>query len=367
MKLECGKEKLRWAVGVAEKTTGKNLSLPVLSFVSLEAKGRTLKLSATNLDIGLVIELPAKVEKEGALMVSGSVLSNFLANLSKDEKIKLELAGDNLLVSGLHNSGVIKTYPREDFPSIPTLSDGQSLVLPSSVLISGLKMVAYAAALSDIKPEIASVYLYNRDGEVNLVATDSFRLAEKRLILSDKLEVEPKLIIPIKNVADILRLLEGVSDQVELTFNNHQLAFSGEGYYLTSRLVEGIYPDYRQIVPLETKTSAVVLKADLQNALKLSNVFADKLNQVNLRVGAKDGLFEVSSHNNDVGESTTNLEGTIQGEDLELSFNVRYLLDCLSVIGSDSVSLKFNGRGKPILVSGIGDNSFTYLIMPMNR
>lgn len=367
MKLECGKEKLRWAVGVAEKTTGKNLSLPVLSFVSLEAKGRILKLSATNLDVGLVLELPAKVDKEGAVMISGAVLSNFLSNLSRDEKVKLEMVGDNLTVSGAHNSGLIKTYPRDDFPSIPKLADGQAFYLPTASLLAGLKMVAYSAALSDIKPEIASIYLYNRDREINLVATDSFRLAEKRLILSDKIELEPKLIIPIKNVADILRLLEGVEETVMLTYNSHQVALSGEGYYLTSRLVEGVYPDYRQIVPAETKTGAVVLKADLQNALKLSNVFADKLNQVNLRVSVKDGLFEISSHNSDVGESTTNLEATLQGEDLELSFNVRYLLDCLAVISSDSISLKFNGRGRPILISGIGDNSFTYLIMPMNR
>ena len=228
-------------------------------------------------------------------------------------------------------------------------------------------MVAYAAALSDIKPEIASVYLYSRDGEINLVATDSFRLAEKRLILEAKVAVEPKLIIPVKNIAEILRVLEGASDQVTLTYNNHQLAFSGEGYYLTSRLVEGVYPDYRQIMPVETKTGVVVLKSDLQNALKVSNVFTDRLNQVNLKVAIKDGLFELSSRSSDIGESTTNLEATLQGEDLEVSFNVRYLLDCLAAITSDSISLKFNGRGRPIMISGIGDNSFTYLIMPLNR
>ncbi len=367
MKLECGKEKLRWAVGITEKTTGKNLSLPVLSFVSLEAKGRSLRLSATNLDVGLSIELSAKVDKEGAAMVSGAVLSNFLTNLFRDEKVRLEMVGDNLTVGGAHNSGLIKTYSRDDFPSIPQLTNGQTFDLPTASFLAGLKMVAYAAALSDIKPEIASIYLYHRDNEINLVATDSFRLAEKRLILSDKTAIEPKLIIPIKNVADIMRLLEGVDETVTVTYNNHQLALSGEGYYLTSRLVEGVYPDYRQIVPVETKTGAVVLKPDLQNALKLSNVFADKLNQVNLKVSVKDGLFEISSRNSDLGESTTNLEATLQGEDLELSFNVRYLLDCLAVIPSDSISLKFNGRGRPILVSGIGDNSFTYLIMPMNR
>ncbi len=367
MKLECGKEKLRWAVGVAEKVTGKNLSLSALSHVLLEAKGHGLRLSATNLDIGLLIDLPAKVETEGDVMISGAVLTNFLSNLAKDEKVRLALVGENLTVSGTNNSSLIKTYPRDDFPTIPKIKEGASFVLPTNTLVSGLKMVAYAAALSDIKPEIASVYLYSRDGEINLVATDSFRLAEKRLILGGKIITEPKLIIPVKNIADILRVLEGAADQVTITYNNHQLALSGEGYYLTSRLVEGIYPDYRQIMPTETKTGVVVLRSDLQNALKVSNVFTDRLNQVNLRVSVKDGLFELSSRSSDIGESTTNLEATLQGEDLEVSFNVRYLLDCLAVITSDSISLKFNGRGRPIMISGIGDNSFTYLIMPLNR
>src|SRR3989344_4749817 len=141
MKLECGKEKLYWAVSITEKTTGKNLSLPVLSFVSLEAKGRSLRLSATNLDVGLTIELPAKVDKEGAAMVSGAVLANFLANLSRDEKVKLEMAGDNLTVSGARNSGLIKTYPRDDFPSIPQLANGQAFDLPAASFLAGLKMV----------------------------------------------------------------------------------------------------------------------------------------------------------------------------------------------------------------------------------
>src|SRR3989344_5895159 len=285
MKLECGKEKLKWAITVAEKVTGKNLSLPVLSYVSLEAIGRVLRLSATNLDLGLVVEVPAKVDREGAVMIGGAVLSNFLSNLVKDEKVKLELVGDTLTVIGTNNSSIIKTYSRDDFPTVPRLEGGQAFTLPAPLLSSGIKMVAYAAALSDIKPEIASVYLYNRDGEINLVATDSFRLAERRLITGGKLIVEPKLIIPVRNISEILRILEGAGEQVTLSYNQHQLAISGDGYYLTSRLVEGVYPDYRQIVPIETKTGVVVLKSDLQSALKLSNVFADKLNQVNLRVG----------------------------------------------------------------------------------
>ncbi|MEA1929539.1 MAG: DNA polymerase III subunit beta [Patescibacteria group bacterium] len=368
MKLECPKEKLYRAISIAEKVTGKNLSLPALSHVLLKASGRYLSLTATNLDVGLRLEVPAKVETEGSVMVSGAILSNFLANLGRDEKVSLTSVGENISLQGLHHSGLIKVYPQDDFPTLPKLEaiTGKfTLAIPS--FVAGLKMVAYAAALSDIKPEIASVYLYQREGELNLVATDSFRLAEKHLPLEQPIEGELKLMMPVKNVADILRVLEGQSEPVEISYNNHQMVFSGEGYYLTSRLVEGIYPDYRQIVPVETKTGAVVLKNDLQNALKLSHVFADRLNQVSLRVAVKDALFELNSHNTDLGESTTKLEATLQGEDLEISFNVRYLLDCLAVIPSDSVSLRFNGRGKPILVSGIGDNTFTYLIMPLNR
>ena len=125
--------------------------------------------------------------------------------------------------------------------------------------------------------------------------------------------------------------------------------------------------DYRQIIPKEFKTDVVVLKQDLLNALKLSNIFSDKFNQVNLRVAPREKIFSLSSENNDVGENTTNLDAVMSGDSVELSFNYKYFFDCFQSINTDSVSIKMNDPSKPLVVSPTGDSSFTYLIMPMNR
>lgn len=366
MKLELFKDDLRTALVGAERLTGKNLSLTALSHVLLEATGRQLLVRATNLDLGVEISLPAKVAEEGRLLVNGAALANFLGNLTKDDKITLETSLNNLALTTAHTKSVFNTYPAEDFPSLPRLA-GTHLTLFLPQVLAGIKAVLYAAATSDIKPEIASVYLYQDQGDLVFVATDSFRLAEKRLVLEKKLTEPLALIIPLRNAAEILRVFEGRSGEVELEFADNQFALKAGGIYLTSRLVDGIFPDYRQIIPKTSATEVVVLRSDFANTLKLANVFSDKLNQINLKVVVKDGLFELSSRSAEVGEVASQLEATLEGEEMEASYNVRFILDCFSSLPSDSVVLRFSPRGKPLVVSGVGDNSFLYLVMPLNR
>ena len=367
MRAEISKEKLKWAIGSAEKITGKNLSLPTLSYVLIKAKNKILSIRATNLDLGIRIDLPTKVESEGQVMVAGGMAANFLGSLYGQDRVVLATTLNNLTVATSTTKSVIKTYPSDDFPTIPDITSAEVLELPASLFLQGLKSVAYAAANSDIKPEIASVYLYHHNGELVFAATDSFRLAEKRIKLEQKIKTEPKLIIPIKNVMEIMRVFDGNDELMKIWYNHHQVAFVTEQVYLTSRLVEGVFPDYRQIVPTSSTTEAVILKNDLLNTVRLSTIFADKLNQINLKIVTTDKLLEISSRNSDVGETTVNLEATLEGDDIEISFNARYLLDCLSSIAPDSLTLSFNGRQKPIMLQGVGDAYFTYLIMPLNR
>lgn len=366
MKLETFKDDLRLAISNADRLTGKALSLPALSYILLEAKDRTLLVKATNLDLGVEIAVPSKVSGEGRLLVSGQVLASFLNNLAKDDKITLESNLNNLAVTTLHTKSVFNTYPADDFPSIPKLNTA-AIKLPTPQLLAGIKAVIYAASTSDIKPEIASVHLYQDGGDLVFVATDSFRLAEKRISLEKKIKEPLSLIIPLRNAAEIMRVFDGESGEVAIQSTPNQLSLSTDHIYLTSRLVDGVFPDYRQIMPTSAKTEAVVLRHDLVNTLKLANVFSDKLNQINFKVGVKDGLLELSSRNADVGEVASSLEATLEGEDVEASYNVRFMLDCFASISSDSVALKLNTKSRPLVISGIGDPTFTYLVMPLNR
>ncbi|MFA6274198.1 MAG: DNA polymerase III subunit beta [Candidatus Paceibacterota bacterium] len=365
MKLECELEKIKEAIYQTEKITGKNLTLPILNSILFIASGKTLKLRATNLSVGVEIEVPAKIEKEGILAVSGNVLINVFSNFNQKESVFLEEEDGNLLIKTKKNKIKIKGQPHGDFPTIPTVS-GDVFKIENQQLINGIKSVYYSASLSDIKPEISSIYIYTNENNLIFVATDSFRLAEKK-IKTKKQEEIPGILIPFKNVSEILRVFGDIKEEINVCFNKNQISLTSEKIYFTSRVIDGIFPDYRQIIPKEIKTEVIVLKQDLLNALKLANVFSDKFNQVGVLINKKEKLFELYSKNNDIGENKTQLESTISGENIELGFNYKYFIDCFQSINTDSISIKFNESSKPIIVSGVSDNSFVYLIMPMNK
>ncbi len=367
MKLECLRDKLRWAIGVAEKTTGKNLSLAALNYVLLETKNRQLKISATNLDLGIELVVPAKIEKDGRTLINPVILSNFL-NTVDSEKIIIELINNNLSISTPTNSSLFRTYPVEDFPGIPHHQPAETITLPLLVFLIGLRAVWYSASVSDIKPEISSVYIYQDGKELVFVATDSFRLAEKKVLLANPPKIGHKLIIPIKNIVEILKIFNEIdAEEIQLGITEHQVSFATDKVFLTSRLIDGVFPDYRQIISPTSITEAVLLKSELIRALKLSQIFSDRLNQINLKILPTEKLFEFSSKNTEVGETTTTIETAPTGESLEVSFNARYLLDSFQSLTSDQVTLRGNGRNKPIIVQGVGDNTFIYLMMPLNR
>lgn len=367
MKIECIKEKLRGGVMSAEKMTGKNLSLPVLGAVLIEAGDEGLLVKATNLDLGVELAIPAKVEKKGSVAVSGAILGNFLSAIGEEHSIRLESVNDNLAITSDHHSTLLKSLPTADFPTIPRLSDGESFEIPAARLVGGLRAVCYSASISDMKPEIASVYVYGEGSSLVFVATDSFRLAEKKVDLGSGGGITSHMLIPVRNALEIVRIFDGSEADVTVRFNKNQVSLETPGVYLTSRLVSGNFPNYRQIVPSTKKTSAVVAKRDFSGALKLAQIFSDKFSQVQFKVVPGEKLLEIGSKNSDTGENTTTVDATLDGEDLGINFNVKYILDCFQSIPEDSLSLDFNGSGRPMIVRGLGNASFLYLVMPMNR
>jgi DNA polymerase-3 subunit beta len=365
MKIECSVDKIKNAISQVEKITGKNLTLPVLSSILLIASGKSLKLRSTNLSLGIEIEIGAKIEKEGTLAISGSVLNAIFSNILQNENVFLEQQDENLLIKTKKSQIKLKSQPHDDFPTIPVVV-GNSFEIEAKKLIEGIKSVYYSSSVSDIKPEISSVFMYTNGENLVFVSTDSFRLAEKKIKVKGLEEISG-ILIPFKNIGEILRVFGEIQGPIKVCFNKNQISFSSDNVYLTSRIIDGIFPDYRQIIPKESTSDVVVLKQDLLNALKLSNIFSDKFNQVNLKILPKEKVLELSSANNDVGENKTYLDAVINGENVELGFNYKYFLDCFQSITTDSVSIKLSGPSRPIVISPVSDSSFTYLIMPMNR
>jgi DNA polymerase-3 subunit beta len=366
MKIECLKEKLSVALLYAERITGKNLTLPVLSCILLEAKDNSLTIRSTNLDLGIEIHVPVKVEKEGSVAVPGQTISQFINNLQGDKNIKLEVVDGNLAISSAMGSTTIKSMPSEDFPTIPVVPEEKSFEIESEDFVRGLKSVWYSSSVSGIKPELSSILIASEEDGLVFAATDSFRLAEKR-IKTKKQNDFGQILIPFKNIPEIIRVLEGMKDVTVVHLSKNQISFSADGIYLVSRVIDGVFPDYKQIIPKESKTEAIVLKQDLLHSLKLATIFSDKFNQISVSVRPEQKVFELKTRSNEVGENVSRLIATISGEDVDINFNYKYIIDCFQSIDVDTVCLQFNGVNRPVVIRGVSDKTFMYLVMPMNR
>jgi DNA polymerase-3 subunit beta len=368
MKLELNLKKLKDIVLTIDHVAGKHMTLPVLSCILIEVKNGMATFKSTNLDIGIEISTPVKSNEDGTLAIPAHVLSSFVSQITGDNQVvKLEESSGNLLVTTAKSKGVIKTQPFDDFPSIPRVVDGKEFALQSDLFLKGLKSVWYSSSVSSVKPELSSVYIYKDDGSLVFVATDSFRLAEKRVKIPNTANIND-ILIPYKNIPDIIRILEIMNGDTKVLINKNLISFSSKETYMVSRLIDGVFPDYRQIIPKNYSTEVVMLKQDLINALKVSNIFSDKFNQIHLVIDPKAKVFKIQTKNSDVGENSTTVDCSLTGDAMEINFNYKYIADCFQSIDADSLSLQLGGTNRPMVIRPVsGDQSFMYLAMPMNR
>lgn len=351
---------------VVSRAATKHLTLPILQCVRIEAKGSEVSFSGTNLEIAISAHAAAKVVTDGVIAVPAQLLLQTV-NLVAESKITLTVEGDALLVTSRGSHTKINAFPLQDFPTMPQLPQGGQVVNGQSFAL-GIRTVAFAASQSTIKPELGSIYIgQKKERTLTFVATDSFRLIEKTTS-QEKVTLENPLLIPQKNALEIARVLEIVGSDPVLVIGEGQAALRfDDGTYITSRLTEGSFPDYVQIIPKEYVTHATVLVADLQHALKMTSVFANKFQQVTMEVkkGAKE--LVLSSDSGEAGKTVERVQASIEGEDLTLSFNQRYIIDPLPAFSGESTILNFAGIGRPLVFAGVAEQSVRYLVMPMNK
>jgi DNA polymerase III subunit beta len=366
MKCTTSREQLLEALTQADKSTGKNHTLPILACVLLEVFNETLSITATNLEVGICLSLPIADSGDGRIALSGSVLLHIISTLPSASSIQLSTIDGYLVVESVNGTSRIALQDEADFPSLPQVTDGVEVALPVKEFREALVSVAYCASASTIKPELASVFVHPHGSVLVTAATDSFRLAEKRYPLKQSVSTDPFL-IPARSCGDLLRVLEKSKDTVTLTVSPHQLALTLPGVYMTLRLTHGTFPDYEAILPKTFVTEATLLAFDLERSLKKAGIFSDQFNKTTLTLAPKKKSFTIHAENSSVGETTDTLVATLTGDDLSINFNQRYLLDALQPITSDSVLLRFAGPSQSAIIQAVGDDSFRYLVMPMNR
>lgn len=362
----CTKENLTKVLEIAVRISARHHSLPILQAVRIEAKDTVLEIRSTNLEIGLIAKIDAEVKEVGVVAVSAQTLLQILT-ITISSAVTLKTKNEILLVELGRAKSELKTYTLDDFPTI-TQIDTVGIKIEGALFSSGIKNVVFAASQSSIKPELGAVYVYQKKPHtLTLVATDSFRLAERQVPMPTFTLNHP-LLIPQKNALEIARTIDTLNESPLLHITENQIALSfPSGVYLVSRLIEGNFPDYEQIIPKEYQTYATVLLKDFERGLRSTNIFANKFMQVSLDIQPDAHLLTLRAENTDSGraEEAMHVEGN--GAELVLSFNQQYLVESLGHFTTDSIEFSLAGIGRPLVIKGKSDDTFRYLVMPMNK
>lgn len=364
MDIKVQHQELLEALELIGRISVKHVTLPVLQCVRIEAKGDRLILQTTNLEVSLEFSIKAEIDEEGVVAVPAQTLLQSIQFINQKE-ITLRVEEQVLQIETESTNTSIKIFPTDEFPTIRH-TEGSELPINTKMFSLGIKSVAFAASQTSIKPELGSVYIQQKkEHSLTFVATDSFRLMEKT-VPQKNIVLDQPIMIPHKNAQELARVCDVVEGEAVLIVSENQCSvkFSNNTLF-TTRLVVGSFPDYEQIIPKEYTTHTTLLKEDLLRTFKKTNIFLNKFRQVSVTTTEKN--LTIASQNAEVGHTTNTVAAKTEGEDLTLSFNQQYISDPLAHIQDDSVKLSFAGIGRAMVIKGVSDNTFRYLVMPMNK
>ncbi len=367
MRLSLTQENLSRALASVGRVVAGRSTLPVLANVLLTTDGNRLRLSATNLEIGINYWVGSKIEEQGSLTVPARLFAEFVSSLPHDN-IDLEATDTNLTVRTPHYESKINGIAAEEFPTIPEVTTDPLLKLDSDMFRDALAQVVVAASADEARPVLAGVHMYIEDGQLYIVATDSYRLAEKRLSLGDDVTAELSVIVPVRTMQELVRLLGEADGELEMYLDDNQIMFRVGEIELISRLIEGQFPNYRQIIPKQAETSFDIDTAEFSRITKVASLFArESAGSIKLEIKA-EGEVSIVSSDSEVGGNKSTAECAVAGEDGEISLNSRYLQDALSVIKSPQVTFAISGKLNPCVLSPAGDDAgddYLHIVMPL--
>ena len=365
-------KELKKGLGFTEKITGKNLTLPILNNLLIESLPNFIKISSTDLEVGIEWWGPCKTEKEGSVVVPAKFLSQ-LAGTLPEEKINIKNKGNTLLIEGKNIKTQIKGFSSDDFPIIPKFLKDIYIEMEGKKLREGLSSVVDMVSVSQVKPEISGVYFSFNKGSIKLVATDSFRLAEKTIKddIKNLFEKEINFILPQKTTKELINILpEEEGKKIRIYFSESQVMFetflpnsTHSEINLVSRQIDGEYPTYEEIIPKSSKTKITLNKDEFVKQIKMAGLFGGKASEVVIKVGGKE--IEIKSQDDEIGESELSMVANTEGDPAKVSFNYRFILDALTNIKSSEISFEMQGNDGPALIKPVGDASYQYVIMPI--
>ncbi|HEX5014043.1 MAG TPA: DNA polymerase III subunit beta [Candidatus Limnocylindrales bacterium] len=367
MKLSVMQENLARGLSVVSRAVS-NRSLPVLTNVLLKTEDAGLKLTATNLEIGITYWVPGKIEVDGATSVPARLLTDLVNSLPGGEPIDLELGeGETLHIRSGRFESNIKGISADDFPTVQTAGERPVTRIPQNVLRHALDETAFAAASDEARPILTGVLARFEGDQLTLAAADNYRIAVKTITILDPVE-ETSVVIPARALHELSRVLTDTDDPVSvvLAHARNQILFHLEGVDLVSRLIDGQYPNYQSVLPASHSTRAVLDREELLRAVRPAALIAhESANIVKLGVGLEGDAGITVSANAEVGDHVGRIEAAVEGDGTTIAFNARFLADVLQNVDAEQFALELNGPLSPGVFKPLGDDRYVHVVMPL--
>jgi len=367
MKVTCRPSVLGQALQIVSRAISSRTTLPILNNILIETTSEGLALTATNLEIGIRKLVPAEVSMEGSTTAPARLLTDFVSTLpDQDLEMTLDGATQSLNLRCARFDTHIKCIEAEEFPPGPRPDEGDRIEVALDDLVTAVEQTQMAASTDEARPVLTGVLVQVQGGGLTLAATDGHRLAVSKLGASGAGDLDASLIVPARALAELSRVLKGEPGRVEVIISKarNQIFFKAGSSELTSRLIDGKYPNYAQVIPNKSSTTVKVSTAELTQTVRAVSLFArDSANVI--RVKAQPGSLVLSATTNEVGDSRAEMAADVDGSDIQIAFNARYVLDALGVLGENEVELLFDGPLSPGLLRPPGKEHYLYVIMPV--
>jgi DNA polymerase III subunit beta len=361
-------ENLARGLSVASRAVSARSTLPVLANILLRTEDAGLKLTATNLEIGITYWVPGKIDTDGAITVPAKLLTDLVASLPASERVDLELQpGDTLHITAGRFETHVKGIDAEEFPAIPSAGERPTTRISQKVLRQALNETAFAAASDEARPILTGVLAKFEGDRLTLAAADNYRIAVKTITILDPVE-ETSIVIPARSLTELSRVLTDTDDPVDVVLApaRNQILFHVDGIDLVSRLIDGQFPNYQQVLPAAHTTRAVVDREELLKAVRVAALIASaSANIVKLQVGVDGDSGILVSANADVGDNEGHVEAAVEGDGTTIAFNARYLSDVLQNVTAEQFGVELNGPLSPGVFKPIGDDAYVHVVMPV--
>lgn len=364
MELTVTQENFARALSAVGRVASTKTQLPILSNILLRTDGNRLLVAATNLEIATTQYIGAKIAKPGAITVPARLISEFVSSLPKDT-IELKVVGENIHISSGKYRSIINGVIADDFPELPTINEENSVTysINTEEFKQAVSQTIITASSDSTRPVLTGVYWHSHDGWIYLAATDGYRLSERRLV---ETKSEVAAIIPTQTLQEVLRTIVEDVDTIDILFDESQVRFRINEAEVISRLVDGNFPDYRQLIPAKSDITAVMNKVEFTRVTKISGLFARESGG-SITVTVDSDLKNVSLHSiaSELGENTSELDADVSSNG-QVTLNSRYLTEALGVVDADTISFSFSGKLSPIILKSTDkDTNYYHVIMPL--